>query len=177
MVSLRWRGPMRRCDEELVAALHRQYRGMLLNYALHLTNHDRQWSEDVVRQTLLRAWRHAAKLNGDSGLLRTWLFTVARRVVIDGWRSHPGRGRAIAPTVTHDLTARDEIDRIESSMVVVSALRRLAAEQREAIVETYLRGRTVNEAARMLGVPPGIVKSRIYNAMRTLSQALREQGR
>jgi RNA polymerase sigma-70 factor (ECF subfamily) len=55
-------------------------------------------------------------------------------------------------------------------------LQGLSPEQREAIQQTYLRDRTVNEVAATLGVPPGTVKSRIHHAVRALRRALRERG-
>jgi RNA polymerase sigma-70 factor (ECF subfamily) len=59
-------------------------------------------------------------------------------------------------------------------MVVADALQSLRTEHREAIEETYLRGRTINEAAQTLGVPPGTVKSRVYYALRALRRELQD---
>jgi RNA polymerase sigma-70 factor (ECF subfamily) len=64
------------------------------------------------------------------------------------------------------------LDRI----VVVDALAALSPEHRAVIVETYYRGRTVAEAAQVLGIPPGTVKSRCYYALRALKLALAERG-
>jgi len=61
-------------------------------------------------------------------------------------------------------------------MVVYEALQNLSPEQREAILQTYIRDRTVNEVAATLGIPPGTVKSRIYHAVRALRRALRDRG-
>jgi RNA polymerase sigma-70 factor (ECF subfamily) len=64
------------------------------------------------------------------------------------------------------------LDRI----VVTDALQSLSPEHRAVIVETYYRGRTVAEAATVLGVPSGTVKSRCYYALRALKLALAERG-
>ncbi|WP_158883308.1 sigma-70 family RNA polymerase sigma factor [Amycolatopsis anabasis] len=154
----------RRRDEELVALLHRQFRGALFAFALRLTGNDREWAAEVVRETLFRAWRNVGGLSRESGVPRAWLFTVARRVVAEGRRG--GRARCASPPAAPD--------RPEPVEVIVQALRGLSAEHREAIVATYLLGRTVGEAARDLGVPPGKVKARLYNALRILRLALRE---
>jgi RNA polymerase sigma-70 factor, ECF subfamily len=58
--------------------------------------------------------------------------------------------------------------------VVSEALQLLSKEQREAIVETYFRQRTISEAAKVLGVPEGTVKSRVYYALRALRDALQD---
>jgi RNA polymerase sigma-70 factor (ECF subfamily) len=58
----------------------------------------------------------------------------------------------------------------------VDALSALSPEHRAVIVETYYRGRTVADAARVLGIPPGTVKSRCHYALRALKLALAERG-
>jgi RNA polymerase sigma-70 factor (ECF subfamily) len=59
---------------------------------------------------------------------------------------------------------------------VTDALATLTTEHREALVHTYYAGRTVNEAAVTLGIPPGTVKSRVFYALRALRLALEERG-
>ncbi|MBY8853961.1 RNA polymerase subunit sigma, partial [Saccharothrix sp. MB29] len=63
-----------------------------------------------------------------------------------------------------------------AAIVVAEAMNGLTEEHREAILETYLRDRTVGEAAAVLGVPPGTVKSRVYYALRALRRALQDRG-
>lgn len=77
-------------------ALYREHAGPLLAYVLRLVAGDRQRAEDVVQETLIRAWKNAGSLNRATGSVRPWLVTVARRIVIDGHRSRrPGRARSI----------------------------------------------------------------------------------
>jgi len=54
---------------------------------VRLTNGDRPRAQDVVQETLLRAWRNPAILDQTQGSARTWVFTVARNLVIDEWRT------------------------------------------------------------------------------------------
>lgn len=162
-------------DEELVTTLYRDYGGLLFGHAMRLTGNDRQWAEDVVQETLIRAWRNAGKLDRQPGLLQAWLLTVARRIVIDGRRSRAARPTEVGPTPLETVTVPDEADRMLSSLVLTEALGSLTPEHREAIRQTYLRDRTVNEAAEVLGVAPGTVKSRVYYALRALRRALQER--
>ncbi|MFD0202320.1 MULTISPECIES: sigma factor-like helix-turn-helix DNA-binding protein [Saccharothrix] len=59
-------------------------------------------------------------------------------------------------------------------MAINDVIGRLGEEHRAAICETYVRGRTVREAAAVLGIPEGTVKSRVYTAMKILRRAVRE---
>ena len=70
----------------------------------------------------------------------------------------------------------DEVEHTLDRVVVTDALRSLSPEHRAVLVETYYRGRSVAEAATVLGIPPGTVKSRCYYALRALGLALAERG-
>ena len=58
----------------------------------------------------------------------------------------------------------------------LTTLARLSADHRAVLIETYYRGRSVAEAAAVLHIPPGTVKSRAHYALRTLRLVLAEQG-
>src|SRR6478672_11466234 len=74
-----------RRDTERLRALHDEHARSLLSYVVGLT-HDRASAQDIVQETLLRAGRNPAVLEHAGGSPRGWLFTVARRIVIDQWR-------------------------------------------------------------------------------------------
>jgi RNA polymerase sigma-70 factor, ECF subfamily len=157
-------------------ALYDGHAPVLLAYALRLTGGDRARAEDIVQETMLRAWRHLDVLDDSAGPVRPWLFTVAQRVAIDAHRARRSR-----PAETGDaaLAAVPSLDDVEASLdriVVADALQALSADHRAVIVETYYRGRSVTEAAGVLGIPPGTVKSRCYYALRALKLALAERG-
>nr|BFE64576.1 sigma-70 family RNA polymerase sigma factor [Dactylosporangium thailandense] len=170
-------GP-RDADDELLVALYREHADALLRFVARLTGGDRQRAEDIVQETLLRAWRNADRFDHNAvGSLRPWLFTVARRIAIDEHRSASARagetyGQDLDELWLADLTQSDETERVLANMVVMDALRSLSRAHREILVETYLRDRTVNEVAERLGLPLGTAKSRVYYALRSLRAAL-----
>jgi RNA polymerase sigma-70 factor (ECF subfamily) len=163
-------------DERLVDALYQAFGSRLLHHVRRATGNDHHWAEDVVQETLVRAWRHAGKLNREPGLLWAWLLTVARRIIIDGRRRRSARPEEVEDTGIDAVSVPDESERTIAAMVVSEALERLSTEHREVIEETYLRDKTINEAAEALGIPPGTVKSRLYYAIRALRKDLKEKG-
>ncbi|MEY9943492.1 sigma-70 family RNA polymerase sigma factor [Kitasatospora sp. GAS1066B] len=162
--------------EELIRALYRDHAGPLFGFVLHLVGGDRQRAEDVVQETLVRAWQHADRLDVGAGSVRPWLVTVARRIVIDGHRRAVARPPEIDAAPLELLPAEDELDRALRMMAITDALGALTEAHREVIVETYLKGRTVAEVAAELGIPDGTVKSRVFYALRSLKIALEERG-
>lgn len=163
-------------DTGLIEQLHREHATALWRYSMRLTGNDRSRSEEVVQETLLRAWRHASSLTGGEGSVRAWLFTVARNIVIDDWRSRKSHHELSVPEVPEPADPADRTEQLLLSWVVAEAVTRLSAEHRAVLLECYYRGHPVAEAARRLGVPEGTVKSRTHYALRALKLALEEMG-
>jgi RNA polymerase sigma-70 factor (ECF subfamily) len=163
-------------SEQLVRRLYDNHAAALQGYVTALLEGDKQSAEDVVQETALRAWRHADKLDPGGESFRPWLLKVARRLVIDRYRHRTSRPAEIGGDTPDRLSEIDESDRKLSSMVVSEALGTLSAAHREVLVEVYFRGNTIDETARLLGVPSGTVKSRTYYALRALRQALQRRG-
>jgi len=164
-------GPDR--DEQLLRALHDQYAGQLWSFVLRLTG-DRARAQDVVQETLLRAWRKPSVLDEEQGSARAWLFTVARRIVVDEWRSARSR-REISMDEPPEQPEADQVDALLDQWMIAEALDRLTPEHRAVIVECYY-GRSTAEAADVLRVPVGTVKSRTHYALRALRLAMQEMG-
>lgn len=163
-------------DEELMRVLYAEHAGPLFAFVLRLVAGDRHRAEDVVQETLLRAWKNAPQLRRATGSVRPWLVTVARRIVIDGHRSRRARPQEVDAAPLESVPAADDIDRALHRMTIADALGDLSEAHRQALVETYLKGRTVQEAAETLRVPPGTVRSRVFYALRSLKLSLEERG-
>lgn len=169
------RGPKGKVsDEALVRALYAEHAGPLLRYALRLTSGDRQRAEDIVQETLLRAWLHPEAIAERPA--RPWLFAVARNLAVDAHRARNARPREVGESALELLPVADEADRVLESWGVADALRALRPEHRQVLVQTYYLGRSVAEAAAELGIPGGTVKSRTFYALRALKLALEERG-
>ena len=161
-------------DEELLRALYAEHAGPLLRYAVHLMSGDRQRAEDIVQETLLRAWQHPEAIADRAA--RPWLFAVARNLAIDSYRARRARPHEVGEAALEVMPAPDEAERALESWAVADALTALRPEHRRVLLETYYRGKSVAEAAMALGVPAGTVKSRTFYALRALRLALEERG-
>jgi RNA polymerase sigma-70 factor (ECF subfamily) len=147
----------------------------------HRALEDDGLAEEAVQETFLRSWRASDRYDPELSSLRTWLFAIARNVVIDVARSRSSRPRASEseaehPEDTSKHAAHDPIEGALRSWGVEEGLKRISEEHRKAIVETYYHGRTCAEVAAEAGVPEGTMRSRLFYGLKSLRLSLEEMG-
>ncbi|MET7757449.1 sigma-70 family RNA polymerase sigma factor [Streptomyces sp. NPDC005389] len=177
MAGPRWpRNRRGSTDEALIRAVYEEHGNALLAYATRLTG-DRATAEDVVQETLIRAWRHSEALVNGKGSVRGWLLTVARNIITDRYRAKAARPAEVAESPATPPVEEDHADSVVDTMTVLGALDRLSPEHRDVLTELYYRERSVAEAADTLGIPAGTVKSRSHYALKALRETFREGNR
>ena len=162
-----------RADPAIIEALHAEHGGILFREAVHLTGGDRGRAEDLVQETLLRAWTHPQAFT--AGSPRPWLFTTLRHLATDAWRARQTRPPEAAPAILDYQVTDDGTDRLLNTVVVMGAVTALKEDHRRVLAEVYYRDRTTAEAAAVLGVAEGTVKSRTHYALRALRVALQDR--
>jgi len=135
---------------------------------------DSYLAEDVVQETMLRAWRKADSLVAQSRSVGGWLTTVAHNIALDRLRAQ--RSRPKETEEGQDSAAissvPDHAEATVTSIVITRALATLSPSHRAAVREVFYAGRTCREAAAELGIPEGTVKSRVHHAVRQLRIAI-----
>lgn len=166
-------------DQEaaLVKALYDEHAAVLWRYALRLTG-DASRAEDVVQETLLRAWQHPEVIGDTERSARAWLFTVARNMIIDERRSARFRNTvgSLDGSSTPEQASPDEVNAALDRLLIADAMSQLSADHRAVIDRSYYRGWTTAQIAADLEIPEGTVKSRLHFAVRTLRLTLQEMG-
>ncbi|GAA2006240.1 sigma-70 family RNA polymerase sigma factor [Microbacterium ulmi] len=161
-------------DDARLTALYDLHARPVWRYVVHLTG-DRAGADDVVQETLLRAWRTPRILEQDPESARAWMFTVARHLVIDDIRSARHRHEQPVGEVPERATD-DDTDALFEAILIEEALAVISADHRAVIVKAYYGGRSVAQAAAELDIPEGTVKSRLHYGLRALRLALQERG-
>ena len=161
-------------EADALRALADAHSAAVWRFVVHLTG-DHAGADDVVQETLLRAWRTPAILAQAPESTRSWMFTVARHLVIDEVRSARNRHELTVDEVPERIE-RDRTDALFETLLVEEALAGLGLEHRSVIVHAYYGGRSIAEVARELGIPEGTVKSRLHYGLRALRLALQEKG-
>jgi RNA polymerase sigma-70 factor (ECF subfamily) len=144
--------------------LVRQYQGDVWRFAYHFTR-DRMLADDVTQEAFLRAFRFLGSFRGDSKF-SSWLFRITRNCAMDqlGARKTTLERESRAPIgPTSDPQARVELD---------TALGAVTPEHREPFLLVEVFGLSYQEAADVLGVRVGTIKSRMHRARRVMMDAL-----
>jgi RNA polymerase sigma-70 factor (ECF subfamily) len=165
---------MSRDQDELLRAIHDAHGPALFRYVVRLTG-DYGFAQDVVQESLLRAWRRPVILEQGEDSARAWLFTVARNLVIDDRRS-ARFSREITTAELPESAGDDETEAVLDSWLLSDALLSLSLEHRTVIVSAYYLGHSIAEIARREDIPEGTAKSRLHYALRALRLSLQERG-
>lgn len=148
--------------------LVREYQADVYRFAWHLTR-DRDLADDVTQDTFLRAFRFLGGFRGDRKF-GSWLFSIARNCAMDAMR------RRRFPLL-HDpgLVTEGSIGDAAAHAELEAALAAISHEHRETFLLVEVFGLRYQEAADVLGVAVGTVKSRMFRARQALCDALEVQ--
>ncbi|WP_347125433.1 sigma-70 family RNA polymerase sigma factor [Microbacterium sp. SY138] len=165
---------MRQARAQALRQLHERHAAPLWRYVVSLTG-DASEADDVVQETLIRAWKAPRILDEPPEDVGGWLFTVAKRVVIDRVRSAQRRHESTTNRVP-DRAVTDRVDQMLDAMLIDDALASLSENHREVIVRAYFGSLTTAELADELQIAEGTVKSRLHYGLRALRLAFQERG-
>jgi len=159
-------------DRQALAALYRAYERPVYRFILSRLN-DPHEAADILHDVFMDIWRVAASFEGRSQV-RTWIFGIAYRKVID---AHRKRGRV---EVTDEVPETGEMaDSAEAGFAATQeaehlryCLGRLSDDHRSAISLAFYEDMTCAQIAEVAGVPEGTVKSRLFHARKLLQHCL-----
>ena len=175
-----------RGDRTAFGELVSRYGDSVLGYLTRMSR-DRQQAEDLFQETFKRVHAKAHTLRGNQ--FKSWLFTIATHVAIDGMRRRKrlqvvslnrkldcddADGQELGAIAVADSSCdpSQEAVRAEQAQQVRQALDSLPAKQRATLVLAYYQQLTYKEVAEVLGCSIGTVKTQMYRALRTLAQRL-----
>ncbi|KOV64906.1 RNA polymerase sigma24 factor [Streptomyces sp. AS58] len=161
-------------DRHAFEELYRRY-APWLSARLRARCADAGTVDDVVQETFLAVWRGKARYR-EEGDVAGWLWRIGSRRLVDTLRGEGARGRLRQALAR--LRHRDEASAEERVLAGVEhgdlagALTRLSPELRAVLQATVVDGLSTREAAVVLGIPPGTVKTRAMRARKQLREAL-----
>lgn len=160
-------------DPELLDRLILQYQHRLLRYLLYLTG-NREMAEDLFQETWMRVLVRGSQFNGNSRF-DTWLFTIARNLVIDLRRRKSmasleelcenGDDERRFEVPSQEKSPFEHLCTLENGQLVAEALMTLDPLHREVIVLRFQEEMSLEEISRVTRAPLSTVKSRLYRGL------------
>ena len=166
----RWKGG----DERAATLLVERHAGGVARFARSIGA--RGDVQEVVQDTFVRAFGSLDGFRGESSL-RTWLFTIARRLLLDRRRSERRRGQQVEVQDSDVVTEYDSLDSVvaeETRARMQSAIDRLSKTQREVFVLRVTEGLSYKEIADVAATTEGAARVHYHNAMRAIKEFLHE---
>jgi RNA polymerase sigma-70 factor (ECF subfamily) len=165
-------------DREAAAALVRRYHGPVRRFLQRLTG-KAELADDLAQDTFVRMLHYAGHYDAKYPM-RTWLLTIARRLTINHGRresrSRPADVEAI--TVSSEPRPDEQASRRDANRFLRrqldAAMAHLSLPQRQALLLFHQQGLNIDEAARVMGVPAGTVKSHLHRGRAAMRRILGE---
>ena len=161
-------------DEASLREAFLAHGGELYGFARRSLN-SKESAEDVVQETFSRAWRSRSRFDATLGSLRTWLFTIERRVILDV-SARQMKTKTFPLDQGKEPSSEDHLEKAMLGWQMESALKRLDPEHRLVVTELYFNGRSGKEVAELFGLAEGTVRSRAFYALRLLRLLMEEAG-
>lgn len=164
----RWR----RGDERAAAALVERHAQSVARFAASLG--ERDGLDELVQDTFVRAFQALDSFRADS-TLRTWLFTICKRLVLDRKRSERRRRGGVELEEGHAVVEHDALDGLvadETARRVNTAVARLTPTQREVFTLRVTEGMAYGEIAKLVGSTEGACRVHYHNAVRSIKEYL-----
>ncbi len=163
---------MAKGDGQALEELYARHGQRLLNYLIGQVGGDVVLAEEILQNVMLAAWKAAAQFRGESKV-RTWLVAIARNQAINARRKHKVLSVPLNEADgLHKTGPFEQILRASESAEVRQAIRQLPEDQRETLELIFYHGLSGPEAAEVMGVAPGTIKSRLHRAKEALKYIL-----
>ena len=158
-----------------VRAAYAAHGSDLLGFAVNALR-DRGLAEECVQETFTRAWQARDRFDPTRASERTWLFAIARNVVLDAVRARSRRPSAAGAEAAGSVpVTEDDLQQVLDHVTLVWALAQVSEEHRRVVVAVRLEGWSYDELARREGTPVATLRTRMYHALRALRAILEEQ--
>lgn len=159
--------------------VYRLFGGRLYQFFLKNTGRVPQ-AMDMAQEVFERIWRHRADFR--TGKLQTWIFRIARNLLIDEWRRR-GRSEVLVDEIPEladphsrvEATVIDRLAQAETAKLIDASLAKLSEDDRLVIGLVYLGGLSFPEMADVMEIPLGTAKTRVRQARLRLESHMRDQ--
>jgi RNA polymerase sigma-70 factor (ECF subfamily) len=159
-------------DEKRFHQLYKDHHRMVRNVLYNMV--DEKILDDLVQETFLRIWKGLPRF-GFKSSIRTWIYRISIHTAIDHLRTIRLRPREVF--FEEDLLVSDQDLQLPLNQELVQkALQDLDSDHRSVVILHFFEDQSISQIAKILEIPPGTVKSRIFSAKNKLRKLLDKEG-
>jgi RNA polymerase sigma-70 factor (ECF subfamily) len=166
-------------DHGAMRVLFARHRVRVFRFLVRIVGDHVGLAEDLVSETFLEVWRRASQFEGRSQAL-TWMLGIARHKALSARRRRSFNDKIDGSFLE---SIEDPADNPEVSMqstdlgaILRECIKQLSSEHREVIDLVYYHEQSIDEASRIVGVPPNTVKSRMFYARKCIARMMADRG-
>jgi RNA polymerase sigma-70 factor (ECF subfamily) len=164
-------------DRLAMQVLHARHHVRVFRFMVRLVR-DEAAAEDLISDVFFEVWRQAGRFEGRSAV-STWMFAIARFKALSSLRRRPDEELDEQTAAAIEDPSDDPqatLEKKDKSALLRKCLTGLSREHREIIDLVYYHERSVEEVARIVGVPENTVKTRMFYARKRLAELLKAAG-
>lgn len=164
-------------DRLAMQVLFARHHVRVYRFVLRLVR-DESVAEDLISEVFLDVWRQAGRFEGRSQV-STWLLAIARFKALSALRRRPDEELDDETAEAIEDPSDDpevSLDKKDKSAAIRKCLEKLSAEHREIIDLVYYHEKSVEEVAKIVGIPENTVKTRMFYARKRLAELLKAAG-
>jgi RNA polymerase sigma-70 factor (ECF subfamily) len=168
-------------DQQAFKQLFDHFSPLIKGFCLNNTNQSfgTDAAEEIVQEVMLKIWQKAPSYDPNKAAASTWIYTVMRNARIDLIRRNKRHPTDSDPVDVDDLWDEDgdtgpviQFQRARDQQIIGESFRFLPPEQRQALTEVYMKGKSHSEVANESGLPLGTVKSRVRMGLQKIQAHL-----
>jgi RNA polymerase sigma factor (sigma-70 family) len=154
-------------DEQAFAEMYRNYSNAFISIIRKITNDDIETAKDILQEAMVKIWNNIQMYDATKGTLFTWMMNVCRNMAIDKLRSKDYKNQAKNRSLdaSQDMGFQPSVSQNPNTIGVRKMLEGLDSSHRDVVDVVYMMGYSHAEAAEVLDIPLGTVKTRLRNAL------------
>lgn len=159
-------------DEAAFAEMYRNYSDAFISIIAKVTNGDLEAAKDILQEAMVKVWNNIHLYDAAKGTLFTWMMNISRNTAIDRLRSKDFKNQL----KNRSLETSEYAPAVSPNMETIGVkkmLEKLEPSHRDVVDVVYMRGYSHAEAAEVLDIPLGTVKTRLRTAINELRKQYR----
>jgi RNA polymerase sigma factor (sigma-70 family) len=154
-------------DEQAFATLYRNYSNAFISIIKQIIHDDTELAKDILQDAMVKIWNNIAQYDATKGTLFTWMMNICRNVAIDRTRSKDFKNQSKNQSfdTSPESGANRTVQPKPELIGVKKMLEVLEPNHRDVVDVVYMLGYSHAEAAEILNIPVGTVKTRLRNAI------------